>query len=262
MVNSQWTGFHRNSREEKLIETNQKVSSVIPPSDKNKNTPETNTNDKSHPQSHNQLDECNIYDSKNHPPKKKLSQEAMHFLQDITAQQLSTTVARYHRLHLSRRRGDAVRRYLIDNGFVEPVRIATRTGQVVLYQLTKTGRELCTTLQIDPGPYLRESLEHRYWVKKAADYYKGKGYEITFEHPVKDNGMIDILAQRVGERIAIEVETGKSSTLTNLKNAKKAKVDKLVFVATSPSAVSVCQKTIQKNGQDISIELLTWLDIS
>jgi len=273
MVKRQWEGLHRNSRVSKLIETSQKVGSVVPPSDKNKkNIPETNAEDKSHPPSPDQLNEydniidnnTNIHDSKNHPPPKKLSQEAMHFLQDITAQPLSSTVARYQRLHLSRRRGDAVRRFLIDNGFVEPVRIATRTGQVVLYQLTKSGRELCISLEINPGPKLRESLEHRYWVKKAADYYKGKGYEIHFEYVVKDNGMIDILAQKPGEKIAVEVETGKSAPLTNLKNAAKAQIDKLVFVATSPSAVSVCQKVVQKAGKSISspVEMLTWLDVS
>jgi hypothetical protein len=272
-VKKQWEGFHSNSREDKLIETNQKASSVVPPSDKNKkNIPETNAEDKSHPPPPDQLKEydniidnnTNIHDSKNHPPPKKLSSEAMHFLQDIIAQPLSSTVARYKHLHLSRRRGDAVRRYLIDNGFVEPVRIATRTGQVVLYQLTKSGRELCISLQINPGPQLRESLEHRYWVKKAADYYKRKGYEISFEYVVKDNGMIDILTKRPGEQIAVEVETGKSAPLTNLKNAVKAKVDKLVFVATSPSAVSVCQKVVEKTGKSVSftVELLTWLDVS
>lgn len=257
MVKEQWDSYHRDSRTDRQIETNQETIPVVLSSDKNKkNILETNVKNKSHPP--------NINDSGNHQTPKKLSQEAMHFLQDIIAQPLSTTVSRYHRLHFSRRRGDAVRRYLVENSFVEPVRIATRTGQVVLYQLTINGRDLCVSLGMDPGPKLRESLQHRYWVKRAAEYYKTKSYEIVFEYPVKGNGKIDILAQKADEKIAIEVETGKSSPLANLKNAAKAKVDKLVFVATSPSAVSVCQKVVQKTEKPVSfpVELLTWLDVS
>jgi hypothetical protein len=110
----------------------------------------------------------------------------------------------------------------------------------------------------------RESLEHKYWVRRAADYYQQQGYEIDFEYAVKGNGTIDFKAGKPGQQIGVEVETGKSNTLTNLKNAAKAPIDKLVFVATSPSAVSVCQKVIEKAGQNNScpVELLTWLDIS
>jgi hypothetical protein len=268
MVKERYGSYHGNSRIDKASLSEQTAVSAVPPADKNKTINITNTTENnSHPPSPVEIDdekEISIYSNTNPPCKNNLSTETINFLQDIIAHPLSTTVSRYHRLHFSRRRGDAVRRHLIDSSYIEPVPIATRTGQVVLYQLTNSGRNMCSLLGLKPAPLPRESLEHRYWIWQTADYYKKQGYEITFEYAVKDNGKIDILAERPGWRIAVEVETGKSAPLDNLKNAAKASIDKFVFVATSPMAVSVCQKVIEQAKGNIScqIELLTWLDIS
>jgi hypothetical protein len=266
MVREKYNSFPRNSIPDNPAQIIQTAISPIPAADKNKNenTIEKQEKDSPPPSPVEADKEKNLSATYTEPPCKGLTAEAIRFLQDIIAQPLSTTVSRYHRLHFSRRRGDAIRCYLSDNNYIEPVRIATRTGQVVLYQFTAAGRDLCNLLRIAPAPLSRESLEHRYWVRKTADYYKKQGYEIAFEYAVKDNGKIDILAEKPGQRIAIEVETGKSAPLTNLINAAKASVDRFVFVATSPVAVSVCKEVIEKAKDNISCpaELLTWLDIS
>ena len=132
-----------------------------------------------------------------------MSREEIRFLADVAARPLSTTVSRYQRLHLSRRRGNAVRQNLAQAGIIEPVAIATRSGQVMLYQLTDHGRTVCKQVGIDPGPAPREGLEHRYWVKRTAEHFEKKGYDVTKEHPIKGNGAIDILSERPGERVAV-----------------------------------------------------------
>ncbi len=205
-------------------------------------------------------------DSRHNPPGKaqKISREEIRFLADLAAKPLSTTVPRYQRLHLSRRRGNAVRQSLQSAGVIEAVPIATRSGQVVLYQLTDSGRSVCTSVSIDPGPRPRESLEHRYWVRKTAEHFEKKGYEVTREHPIKGNGAVDILAERPGERVVVEVETGKSDIKANLSKIKGGGFDRVVLVATSPSAVNACQSAIDamENIDPATAELLTWLDIS
>ena len=205
-------------------------------------------------------------DSKHNPPRKtqKISREEIRFLADVAARPLSTTVPRYQRLNLSRRRGNAVRQSLQSAGIIEAVPIATRSGQVVLYQLTDSGRSVCTSIGIDPGPRPRESLEHRYWIGKAAEHFEKKGYEVTREHPIKGNGAVDILAERPGERVVIEVETGKSDIKANLAKIEDADFDRVVLLATSPAAVSACQSAIDamENIDPATAELLTWLDIS
>src|SRR5690606_10935344 len=104
---------------------------------------------------------------------------------------------------LSRRKGNAIRQHLAGAGLIEAVAIATRSGQVVLYTLTDPGRTFCARIGLDPGPVPRASLEHRYWVGRAADFYDAEGYDVTREHAVAGDGIIDLLAQRPGERIAI-----------------------------------------------------------
>ena len=87
---------------------------------------------------------------------------------------------------------------------------------------------------------------------------------MTHEHVIKDNGAIDLLAERPGERTAVEVETGKSDVKANLTKIRKANFDRVVLVATSPSAVTVCQRAIDAAERDKRprVELLTWLDVS
>ena len=135
---------------------------------------------------------------------------------------------------------------------------------MVLYQLSDFGRTVCKSVGLDPAPKPRESLEHRFWVNKTAQYFEKKGYEIKKEHPVKGNGAIDILAERPGEKIAVEVETGKSDIKTNLGKIMKAGFGKIVMIATSPTGVSACQKAVENMGPDHSskAEILTWLDVS
>ena len=197
------------------------------------------------------------------PPSQVLNRQEIRFLYDIAHHPLSATVSRYQRLNLSRRKGNAVRQSLLAAKLIEPVTLATRSGQVVLYQLSDAGRTVCQVHQIDPGPVLRESLEHRWWIRKTREHFEKKGYEVTLEHPIKGNGAIDLLAVRPGEKIAIEVETGKSDIKQNLQHMKKKEFDQLIMIATSPEAVSACQKAIDAvDIKDLpTVELWTWLDL-
>jgi predicted RecB family endonuclease len=83
------------------------------------------------------------------------------------------------------------------------------------------------------------------------------------EHPVKGNGAIDILAKKPGEHVAIEVETGKSDIKGNLNKIREERFDRIIVIATSPTATAVCQKVIDSHPEDKSrVEQLSWLDIS
>ena len=140
---------------------------------------------------------------------------------------------------------------------------ATRSGQVVLYQLTDFGRTACSSIGIEPGTKSRESLEHRFWINRTAKHFEKKGYEVTYEHPVIGNGAIDILAQKPGVQVAIEIETGKSDIKSNLQKMLKGNFDRTILVATTGIAVESCQKVIDsmKDKEINKIELLSWLDI-
>ena len=229
----------------------------------NRNNPQSGNNKDTRPPSPQEAENKrnSAIDSK--PPGNKLNREELRLLTDVAARPLSTTVTRYQRLNLSRRKGNTIRQSLAAAGLIEAVAIATRSGQVVLYQLTENGRAVCEAEHIDSGPHSRESLEHKYWVRQAAKLYEKKGFEVKYEHPVKGNGAVDILATKPGRQIVIEVETGKSDIKNNIEKIANHDVDKLVLIATNPAASSKCQKVICNiENKNTKIEFLTWLDIS
>jgi DNA helicase HerA-like ATPase len=256
--------YYSDSSVNKSVRSVKKVIPLVPLPDKNnKIIKDINESKETHPPSPKESKD-NAFSSKPKPPYKNLSREEIRFLSDVAARPLSTTVSRYQRLNLSRRRGNAIRQHLVSVGIIEAVAIATRSGQVVLYQLTDPGRAVCSPLGIDPGPKPRESLEHSFWVNRTSKYFERKGYEIKCEHPVKGNGAIDILAEKPGQRVAIEVETGKSNIKANLSKIRSAGFDRIVMLATSPAATEACQKAVDSSdrGRSPALELITWLDIS
>lgn len=206
-------------------------------------------------------------DSSHYPPGRlpEMTREELRFLVDVAARPLSTTVSRYQRLNLSRRKGNAIRQQLAGAGVIAAVAIATRAGQVVLYQLTEHGRRLTEELGIDPGPVPRASLEHQFWVQKAAEYLESEGYEVQREYPVPGDGFVDLRGQRPGMQIAVEVETGKSDIAENIHKLQHAGFDRILLLATCPEAVGACQKAIAAATAAPHarppVELLTWLHL-
>jgi hypothetical protein len=104
--------------------------SPVPAPDKN-NEINPNQNIPRPPSPEESTSMTHIVDSVPDPPKETLSREEIRLLADIAARPLSTTVSRYQRLNLSRRRGNAIRQSLAAAGVIEAVPLATRSGQVV-----------------------------------------------------------------------------------------------------------------------------------
>jgi hypothetical protein len=121
---------------------------------------------------------------------------------------------------------------------------------------------MSSSLGIDPGSWPPASLEHAYWVQQAARYFERRGYDVVREHAIKGDGTVDLLAERPGERVAVEIETGKSDVKENLAKLHGKRVDRVVVVATSPAAMSACQKAVEAidPGSAPAVELMTWLD--
>ena len=261
VVKDQMACYHSDSSSDGTAGVSQTAVPHVPSADKNM---KKDTHPPSPRESQTTLDKSNVVsNSIPEPPCEKMNREEIRFLSDVAVRPLSTTVSRYQRLNLSRRRGNAIRQHLASTGIIEPVTIATRSGQVVLYHLTDFGRTVCSAAGIDPGLRPRASLEHSFWVNRAVRYFENKGYDTSLEHSVKGNSAIDILAQKGDEKIAVEIETGKSNIKGNLDKIRDAGFDRIVFIATSPAAVTACQKAVDaRPGDKAPIEQLSWLDIS
>lgn len=246
------------------------VIPVLPPPDKKKDKienhlplpthPEVQTPDQSHLDNSIRDSDISSIPTSSIPP---LSRETIRFLDDMITHPLSTTVVRYQRLHLTRRRGNAIRRQLAEDALIDSVPIATRSGQVILYELTESGRSVARQVGLEPRPHQTQSLEHRYWVHRSARHFQAQGYEITMEYQIAGNGAIDLVAQRGGRRVAVEVETGKSNIKQNLKNLDGESFNRSIMLATSPSAAAACHRAItERKASAAPVELWTWLDVS
>ena len=55
-------------------------------------------------------------------------------------------------------------------------------------------------------------------------------------------GYIDVLTLKHGERVGIEVETGKSDAVASVRNCLRSKFDRVNVVATIKSAMDKCER--------------------
>jgi hypothetical protein len=75
--------------------------------------------------------------------------------------------------------------------------------------------------------------EHRYWKRRLAEHLKACGYGVTEECPVGGGRTIDLVATRNGDRIAFEIETGRSDAVANVRKCLEAGMDRIIVVAVS-----------------------------
>jgi hypothetical protein len=99
--------------------------------------------------------------------------------------------------------------------------VKLRTTRKLLLRITNGARkELGLKLPERVG---KESLEHEYWKRYYARHFQEKGYQVVVEAP-RRHGRADLLAikpaeneARAPETLAIEIETGKSDAIWNVK---------------------------------------------
>ncbi len=78
---------------------------------------------------------------------------------------------------------------------------------------------------------------------------KADGYEVTFEARLENGHYVDVVAERSGDRIAVEVETGKSDVVLNIRRCLEDSFDRIVVVATSREAHHVVERKLRRAGQ-------------
>ena len=106
-----------------------------------------------------------------------------------------------------------------------------RTRKVLL-RLTPRAREALNLGSSEPQ---HGSIVHEYWKRFYAQRFREQGYQVEFEMPRK-SGRVDVVARNESERIGIEIETGKSDFIRNVRQDLAAKYNKVIVVATDKSA--------------------------
>jgi len=151
---------------------------------------------------------------------------------DIFENPFSTITQRYKNLKLNPKYGNQFKNLLISQGCIQPKKIITGKGWITLFDLTQKGRMILRDLGYE-GKVISEGIIHKFWKYKIADYYKQQGFEVLIEENI--NGRPDIIVKNGNKKVAIEIETGKSNYIENIKRDLDAGFDEVISVATNKS---------------------------
>ena len=74
------------------------------------------------------------------------------------------------------------------------------------------------------------------WRFRIAERLQAEGYALTHEYQIAGNGAVDILAERDGQRLVVEIETGRSDVPANVRKCLAAGFDQVIIAATNQEA--------------------------
>lgn len=190
-------------------------------------------------------------------PGKELHEDERKLLAHILKDPFAGVSRHFKGCGMSTRKGQAAKENLEQRGLVRSHEIHREIpggGKVVILEITQAGAELLRQLGHDARwPYYRASPEHEYWKEQAARHYAARGYTIAKEAPLPLGGAVDVTATKPNERVAIEVETGKSDALGNIQKALDAGFDKVVSLATSNAAADATEQALQAARDAINL---------
>jgi hypothetical protein len=133
-------------------------------------------------------------------------------LEEVMAHPTAGIVERRNRLGLSVRKLYSIVSSLSDRTLLSSSLVSTPKGKTRVLRLTAAGAEALDLKgqRIDGARH--ESDAHWYWKTKLAEGLRKKGYTVAVE-----KGGADLVLGKDGERIAVEIETGKSDAEANVR---------------------------------------------
>lgn len=179
--------------------------------------------------------------------KRELNGEEKAFLVDIAKYPVSGVAKRYERIKISSRRGNKIKEALLGRNLIEEESIVIKAGRTVLLRLSKKGTEIARKLGIKTNVCGRPaSLEHEYWKERVADYMSKKGFQVEQEKKIGNGKAIDIEVRYKNQVFAVEIETGKSDAVENIRKDLDAGMEYVLTVTTNVEAEDKIKKKLQE----------------
>ncbi len=176
---------------------------------------------------------------------KVLDRNALAFLEDVTFHPEDGVDARYKRLGWSVDKGNRLKAMLIADRWLESAFVKSGRTHRMLLRLSPTAERW-----FEPGTKAglrRGSLEHEYWKQFYARLFRQRGYTVQLEVD-RNGGRADVIARKQGESVAIEVETGKSDVVANVRRDLQARIGKVLVVATDDTALKKMERQLARAG--------------
>ena len=169
-----------------------------------------------------------------------LNEDSFRLLSDILTFPNDGVKVRYKRLNLSTGSGNRLKEQLLHQSWIESQTVDLGQTRKTCLRLTKQAKDI---LNLDSSDPQHGSILHEYWKRFYAQRFREQGYQVELEVP-RISGRVDVVARKEDERIAIEIETGKSNYLRNIRQDLLAKYDKTIVVATDKPAFEKIEKQL------------------
>lgn len=155
-------------------------------------------------------------------------------LRDIANNRFSGVSERYLRLGLNAYQGSKARDALVGKDMAKETDFPTGTGRIKLLEITDKGRKV---LDEKAGKMERSNrkggLEHGFWKARLAEALRKEGFKVIEEMTIGRGKAVDLVAEKDGKRLALEIETGKSEAVHNIRKDLEAGFDRVVSLAIS-----------------------------
>jgi len=192
----------------------------------------------------------------------KLGEEENRLVMDIESNVSSSTTERYKRIGLNARKGNKVKDSLIRKGLIESKDMSTGTGRIKLLVLTEKGQ---TVLKSKGNPNIgsrKGGLEHVYWINRIEEFFKKRDYMVSREKAIGKGRTVDLVLEMKNQRTAVELETGKSEAVYNIRKCLEAGFDKVLCVCLDEETKEKIESDIRKlNMQEEKINIILTNDL-
>ncbi len=168
-----------------------------------------------------------------------LKEDELAFVHDILTHPDSGVDARYRRLGMSSDRGNKLKNTLLRKRIVEEQLVAIGRTRRTLLRITKDAR---TKLGLE-RTHDRGSLAHEYWKRWYAHQLEQHEFHVQQEAK-RNQGTVDVLATKTGTTIAIEIETGNSNAVHNVKQNLLSGFQTIIIVATNATAAAKIEQQL------------------
>lgn len=172
-------------------------------------------------------------------------------LKDIDKYPFDGITSRNKRLSISSKKGKLAVDALIDAGIINKVEIKEADCRRFLLEITQEARKEMIergAKHIKPLPERLGQIEHRFWNNKIGEINKKAGFIVELEKRIEGDGYIDQVISKNGKKIAIEIETGKSTPIETIKKDLELGFDRVICVATNENVYRVIRDRLEKEG--------------
>jgi DNA-binding MarR family transcriptional regulator len=152
---------------------------------------------------------------------------------------------------LSRHQGNTLQKSLILKGFITFRRVSSLKGRLKVLVLTDKGKDEIRDVKIEKIFNKNASWDHEYWKYRIGTHFKKKGYTVTYEYKIGKGKSVDVMAEKDGRQIAIEIETGKSDYVYNVKKNLDYGFEEIIVAALDRGIKEKILSELNETGLDL-----------